>query len=52
MKPTSIDSGITAATSKAARIFPRNSSNTTMTSAAPSARFIATVRIVASITVD
>ena len=44
----SIDSGITAATSKPARTLPSSKSKTITTSAAPSSRLVATVRSVAS----
>ena len=50
MKPTSIDIGMTAATSRAARASPRNTNSTMTTSSDPSSRFLRTVCAVRSIT--
>ena len=48
MKPTSIDSGMMAATTSAARMSRRNTISTTMTRSEPSTRFVRTVRDVRS----
>ncbi len=49
MKVASSDSGIIAATIADARRLPRNTNSTTVTSAAPSSRFVNTVRSVVPI---
>ena len=50
MKPTSIESGMTAATISDARTSRRKTKSTTMTRRLPSTRFVATVRVVRSMT--
>jgi hypothetical protein len=49
MKVASSDSGIIAATIAEARRLPRKTNRTTVTSAAPSSRFVNTVRSVVPI---